>query len=63
MHCDRIKCPELEKRIMSAEEAASFIKSDMTIGMSGFSTGSPKAIPVEMVKHASGLSIIQGAGL
>ena len=63
MLCDRIKCPELEKRIMGAEEAASFIKSDMTIGMSGFSTGSPKVIPVEMVKHASGLSIIQGAGL
>ena len=63
MYCDRIMFPELEKRIMSAEEAASFIKSDMAIGMSGFSTGSPKAIPLEMIKHATGLTIFQGAGL
>ena len=63
MHCDRIKCPELEKRIMSAEEAASFIKSGMTVGMSGFSTGAPKAVPLEMVKNTSDLTIIQGAGL
>lgn len=63
MYSDRIKCPELEAHIMSAEQAASFIKSGMTVGMSGFSTGAPKAIPVEMVKNTSDLTIIQGAGL
>ncbi|MBP8639452.1 MAG: acetyl-CoA hydrolase [Oscillospiraceae bacterium] len=63
MYCERIKCRELEKHIMSAEEAGSYIKSNMTIGMSGFSTGSPKAIPIEMVKHTTGLTVIQGAGL
>ncbi len=48
---------------MSAAEAAAFIHSGMTVGMSGFSTGAPKVIPAEMVKHADNLTIIQGAGL
>jgi len=64
MYSDRIKCLALEKRVMSVQEAASFIKSGMTIGMSGFSTGAPKEIPVEMVKfgNLTDLTIIQGAG-
>ena len=48
---------------MSASEAAAFIGSGMIVGMSGFSTGAPKAIPAEMVKHADNLTIVQGAGL
>ena len=65
MYSDRIKCLALEKRVVSVQEAASFIKSGMTVGMSGFSTGAPKEIPVEMVKSSnlSDLTIIQGAGL
>ena len=65
MYSDRIRCPELNKRVMSAREAASFIKSGMTVGMSGFSTSNPKEIPLEMVKpgNATDLTIIQGAGL
>lgn len=63
MHNDRIMCPKLLERIMSASEAAAFIGSGMIVGMSGFSTGAPKAIPAEMVKHADNLTIIQGAGL
>lgn len=65
MYSKRIKCPALIDRIMSAEKAASFIKSGMTVGMSGFSTGAPKKISLEMVKpgNATDLTIIQGAGL
>ena len=63
MSCERMNCALLKDRVMSASEAASFIKSGMTVGMSGFSTGNPKTIPLEMVKHASDLKIIQGAGL
>jgi len=63
MNSERILCPGLEDRIMSAQEAASFITSGMTVGMSGFSTSNPKEIPLEMIKHANNLSIIQGAGL
>ncbi|MEA4895310.1 MAG: acetyl-CoA hydrolase/transferase C-terminal domain-containing protein [Oscillospiraceae bacterium] len=50
---------------MSAEKAASFIKSGMTIGMSGFSTGAPKVIPLEILKPGTvrDLTVIQGAGI
>lgn len=62
---DRIFCPELKEQIISAPEAASFIRSGMTVGMSGFSTGAPKLIPIEMIKPgcANNLTLIQGAGL
>jgi len=65
MNGERILCPGLEKRIMSAKEAASLIRSGMTVGMSGFSTGAPKLIPLEMIKPgcARNLTVIQGAGL
>lgn len=65
MYSERMMCPALEKRIMSAAEAASFISSGMTLGMSGFSTGAPKAIPLEIVKpgNVRDLTVIQGAGL
>ena len=65
MNCDRMRCAGLEGKLMGAEEAASFIKSDMTIGLSGFSTGAPKVIPLEFLKSEGlrGLSIIQGAGI
>jgi succinyl-CoA:acetate CoA-transferase len=48
---ERMKCKALEDRIMSAERAASFIKSGMTVGTSGFTpTGYPKAVPEALAK-------------
>ncbi len=43
---DRIKYDYLRSKVMSAEEAASLIKSGDTVGMSGFTgSGYPKALP------------------
>ena len=60
---DRILSPELLDLVMSAEEAASMIKSGMTICTSGFGTGYPKAIPTALAesKHAKDLTLINGA--
>ena len=65
MNSERMKCVALEDKIMSAEKAASFIKSGMCVGMSGFSTGAPKAIPLEFTTPGKlhDLTIIQGAGI
>ena len=59
----RILAPELLDLIMSAEEAASMIKSGMTICTSGFGTGYPKAIPsaLSVSKHATNLTLVNGA--
>jgi succinyl-CoA:acetate CoA-transferase len=59
-----MQCAALENRILCAEEAAAFIKPGMIIGMSGFSTGAPKAIPLELAKPGKfhDLTVIQGAG-
>ncbi len=41
--------PALEKKIMSAEEAAGLIQSGDQIGMSGFTgSGYPKTVPIEL---------------
>lgn len=63
MYEERILNPELRKLVMSAEEAAKFVKSDMVIATSGFGTGYPKAIPTELArtKHATGLTFLSGA--
>ncbi len=60
-----MRCAGLEDKIMSAEKAASQIKSGMTVGLSGFSTGAPKVIPLEIVKpgKVKNLTVIQGAGV
>ena len=56
----RIGCDELHSRIMSAEEAASFITSGSTVGMSGFTgSGYPKMVPQALAarieaEHAAG---------
>ena len=36
MHSDRIRLKSLLDKVVTAEEAARFIKNGMTIGMSGF---------------------------
>ncbi|MDR9469485.1 MAG: propionyl-CoA--succinate CoA transferase, partial [Marinospirillum sp.] len=42
----RIRCADLNDRIMSAKEAAALIPNGVNVGMSGFTgAGYPKAIP------------------
>ena len=43
---DRIQCPALQAKLMSAREAAALIPSGANVGMSGFTgAGYPKAVP------------------
>ncbi|NJL07650.1 MAG: acetyl-CoA hydrolase/transferase family protein [Methylacidiphilales bacterium] len=49
MDSTRIACNRLRSKVMSAEEAATFIDSGSTVGMSGFTgSGYPKAVPVAL---------------
>jgi succinyl-CoA:acetate CoA-transferase len=49
----RIKDVRLHDKIVSAEEAASWIKDGMTLGLSGFTkSGDAKAVPFELVRRA-----------
>ena len=61
------RVPELLKsKIMSADQAAQFIQTGMTIGVSGFtSVGYPKAVPEALVRsgHARDLTICVGAAV
>src|SRR3954451_20383236 len=56
----RIGSDKLRSKIMSAEEAASFIACGSTVGMSGFTgSGYPKAVPLALAArieaaHAAG---------
>ena len=48
----RIKCEALLDRVMSAEQAAELITSDVNVGMSGFTgSGYPKEVPVALAKR------------
>ena len=56
----------LKSKVMSAQQAAQFIKSGMVLGISGFtSVGSPKAVPLALVEsgHAKDLTISVGAAV
>lgn len=64
----RIRRPELMSKIMSAAQAAEFIKDGMVVGMSGFTrAGDPKQIPFEFAKLAEGgkrkVHLMTGASL
>ena len=49
---DRVRNQALQAKIVSAEEAAAFIKPDMNIGVSGFTpAGYPKAVPLALAKR------------
>ena len=49
---DRIACPQLLSRVMSADDAASLIAPSSRIGMSGFTAaGYPKAVPLAMARR------------
>ncbi len=52
MYEERIRCPQLMNRIMSADQACcSLIKDGMIIGTSGFTpSGYPKAIPLALAE-------------
>ena len=48
----RVLNPTLERKIMSAAEAAALIRSGDQIGMSGFTgSGYPKAVPIELARR------------
>lgn len=49
----RVTCPVLSSRIMSAEEAARFVRPGDNVGMSGFTgAGYPKAVPGALAARA-----------
>jgi succinyl-CoA:acetate CoA-transferase len=49
---DRVLCPELAHRIVSAEEAAALIPSGVNVGMSGFTgSGHPNAVPIALARR------------
>ncbi|MCL2725297.1 MAG: acetyl-CoA hydrolase/transferase family protein [Polyangiaceae bacterium] len=48
----RVQAEELRQRVMTADQAATFIKNGMTVGMSGFTgAGYPKAVPTALAKY------------
>lgn len=56
----------LKRKIMSAEEAAQFVKSGMAVAVSGFTSVSyPKAVPLALASsgHAKDLTVIVGAAV
>lgn len=64
----RIKASQLKDRVVSAEEAASWIKDGMTLGLSGFTrAGDAKAIPYALVERAKTeqfkVNVFSGASL
>ncbi len=49
---DRVRNKELRSRIVTAEEAAAYIKPNMTVATSGFTpSGYPKAVPTALAKR------------
>ena len=49
----RIKAEQLQDRVVTADEAASWIQDGMTLGLSGFTrAGDVKAIPQALVKRS-----------
>ncbi|TBU94565.1 acetyl-CoA hydrolase/transferase family protein [Stutzerimonas kirkiae] len=68
MYSDRIRLTSLQSKVMSAQEAASFIQDGMTVGMSGFTrAGEAKAVPLALVERAKQetlkISLVTGASL
>lgn len=65
---ERIRMEELRNRIVSADEAASWIEDGMTLGLSGFTrAGDAKAVPMSLVERAKTdpfkVNIFTGASL
>ncbi|MFD2762343.1 acetyl-CoA hydrolase/transferase family protein [Lentibacillus juripiscarius] len=67
-HVDRIHDERLHDRVVSAEDAASWIKDGMTLGMSGFTrAGDVKAVPTALVNRSENeafkVNVFTGASL
>lgn len=62
---NRIQCDKLKDKVMSAEKAAKFVESGMTIAFSGFATGFPKVVPIEIsnLQHVNNVTLLCGAAL
>ncbi|GAB3415501.1 acetyl-CoA hydrolase/transferase family protein [Massilia agilis] len=65
---DRIRCPRLMQRVTSPQEAASWIRDGMTVGMSGFTrAGDAKALPAALAERARHeplrITLLTGASL
>lgn len=65
---DRVRNKELRAKIVSAQEAAAFIKPNMNIGTSGFTpSGYPKAVPLalaeRMKEHPFKVNLFTGASV
>jgi len=68
MQNDRIRLKSLLGKVMTAEEAALFIKDGMTVGMSGFTTaGEAKTVPLALAERAAHeelkITLMTGASL
>lgn len=65
----RIHAPQLRDKVVSAEEAASWIEDGMTLGLSGFTrSGDAKAVPRALVKRVKNgeqikVNVFTGASL
>ncbi|RYG72538.1 acetyl-CoA hydrolase/transferase family protein [Lentibacillus lipolyticus] len=67
-HVDRIHDERLHDRVVSADNAASWIKDGMTLGMSGFTrAGDVKAVPTALVNRSENetfkVNVFTGASL
>jgi succinyl-CoA:acetate CoA-transferase len=65
---DRIRCPRLRERIVTAVEAANLIEDGMTVGMSGFTrAGDVKLVPAALAERARHdplkITLLTGASL
>ncbi len=68
MSLERIRNRGLHEKVMSAEQACTFIKDGMTVGMSGFTrAGEAKAVPKALAErckqHPIKINLMTGASL
>jgi succinyl-CoA:acetate CoA-transferase len=68
MSLERIRSSGLHEKVMSAEQACTFIKDGMTVGMSGFTrAGEAKAVPKALAErckqHPIKINLMTGASL
>lgn len=68
-YLDRIRDSRLKDRVVTAEEAASWIENGMTLGLSGFTrSGDVKAVPIALINRVKGeenfkVNVYTGASL
>ena len=49
---NRLRCPALKEKLLSAEDAAQLIEDGMTVAVSGFTpAGCPKAVPLALAEQ------------